>query len=449
MKISLQFILWFSIGFVGCNGSKPSKNAHLTSFVDSLFQESVDTKKISGASILVFHKGNELINKSYGYAHLETTSPMPDNPIFEIGSVTKQFTAVAILKLIEQKKLRLTDDFTKYLAFDTKGREITIRHLLNHTSGIIGYTELPEFQGLMGKSINGDSVLKMVEREELQFEPGEIMIYSNSAYYFLGMIIEEITGLTYEEYVTLELLEPLEMNDTYFCSDSIVVNKKVNGYEYTMDALQPKVDFDYGWAYSAGALCSTTNDLLKWMKAMHNGTLLSKVKYHLLTSPVKLNNGSKTRYGMGLSNYQNFGHHEIGHGGAIPGFLSQTSYFPEEDLYIICLVNTIGPKGADYFVNEITWDILAKKQFQSVAIDLNLEKLTGTYKGMARGGEMSIEIGSLSDQLTTQTNGQSKPKKLETYVGNSTWMRGNNTFTFTGEKLILDNIYGHYILNKQ
>lgn len=433
----------------GCNLSRNSGVSATEYFVDSLFQVNVDSDFIAGGSILLFKNGEKVIDKSYGFANMELSTPMPENPIFEIGSVTKQFTAAAILKLVEQNKLSLNDDFTKYLDFDTKGRIVTIGHLLNHTSGIAGYTEMPFFGKLMTQNYERDSLVRLVEQEEFLFEPGDALIYNNSAYFFLGLVIEKIAGVSYEEYLTQQFFEPLKMNDTYYCNNSTIRERKVSGYGYGQNGLQQKSYIDHTWPYSAGSLCSTTNDILIWMRAMHEGRLLSSAMYQLLVTPTKLNNGSVLRYAMGLINYQNYGTHEIGHGGAIPGFLSQTSYFPEEDLYIICLINTVGPKGAGILTNEIVWNLLGKQEPQEVNVDVKFSKLTGTYSGPIRGGNMSITVSEIPGGITTQSNRQDKPDTLKNYQGNGTWMNGNNSIRFFENELIFDNLYGHYILNKQ
>lgn len=355
-KLLIPFIpvIGTAIFFSGCvrqeNIPAPSS---LTAFADSLFQTSVDSSDIAGASVVVFQNGERLLDKAYGYASLELSSPIPENASFEIGSVTKQFTAAAILKLVAEKKLALEDDFTQYLPFDTKARKITINQLLNHTSGIASYTEIPEFWELSLEHHERDSLVRLVEQKPFLFEPGEALIYNNSAYFFLGLI-EKVSGKSFEEYLKQEIFDPLEMRSTYYCTNTKVIPNKVYGYNYSPEGLQQKPYLDHTWPYAAGSLCSTTHDLLIWMKALHEGKILNKDLYTSLTTPDTLNDGTAIRYAKGLVNYSNFGHQEIGHGGGIHGFLSETRYFPQEDLYIICLVNTTGPKGAGFFADHLT-----------------------------------------------------------------------------------------------
>jgi CubicO group peptidase (beta-lactamase class C family) len=349
-----------------CQNKQEKETSNVDSlevYADSLFQASIDSAQIAGGAILVFQKDKMLLKKSYGKACLELSVPMPEDGQFEIGSVTKQFTAVAILKLVEAKKLSLDDDFTDYLEFDTKGRKITINNLLNHTSGIPSYTEIQEFWGLSIEEHPRDTLVRLVEQNEFLFEPNEALIYNNSAYFFLGLIIEKVTGQSYEEFLKQELFEPLGMDNTSYCSNTEVVNNKVYGYNYSPDGLQQKPYLNHTWPFSAGSLCSTTEDLLTWMSALQTRKVLSEPMYQLLISPDKLNNGMPVSYAKGLVNFSNFGHKEIAHGGGIDGFLSDTRYFPKEDLYIICLINTTGPRGGSFFAEEITWKLLDKKEY--------------------------------------------------------------------------------------
>jgi len=426
-----------------------SDTSSLQDFSDSIFQTNVDSAYIAGASVIVFQNGEKLLDQSYGYGSLELSAPIPDDASFEIGSVTKQFTAVAILQLEREGKLNLDDDFTKYIDFDTKGRTVTINHLLNHTSGIPSYTALTEFWDLSIEKHPRDSLVRLVEQKEFLFEPGEALIYNNSGYFLLGLIIEKVSGQSYEEYLRQKIFEPLGMNHTTYCSTSDVVKGKVYGYNYTPNGLKQKPYLDHTWPFAAGSLCSTSDDLLIWMQALHGKEIVDKKMYHSITTPGTLNDGTPIRYAKGLVNYTNFGHEMIGHGGGIHGFLSETRYFPEEDLYIICLINTTGPRGAGYFADAITWKMLEKVHTQSEDIDLDLESLVGEYQGQARGRMLTADIGVSGQALTLTVDGQAQSDTLNTYLGKGSWLNGNDIFTFRHNTLNVDNVSGHYILKRK
>lgn len=429
-----------------CKNSGNENKSSLQTFADSLFNIHVDSSNIAGATVIVFQQGKTLLNESYGYASLELSVPMPENASFEIGSVTKQFTAAAILKLVEEGKLSLDDDFTQYMDFDTKGRKVTIDQLLNHTSGISSYTEISAFWDLSVHGYERDSLVRLVEKEDFLFEPGEALIYNNSGYYFLGLIIEKVSGMTYEEYLSEQIFEPLGMNDTYYCSTSKVVKNKVYGYGYSPDGLQQKAYLDHTWPYAAGSLCSTTSDLLTWMKALHNGDVLSDESYNSLITPRTLNDGSQLRYAMGLSNFINFGNSTISHGGGINGFLSDTRYFPESDLYVVCLVNTTGPQGAGFFASQLSWQLLTRTETEGVELDIDTNSLIGTYSGQARGRVITVEVGTAPDAITTSMVGRDAVDTLTTYIGNNTWRDGNDIIKIENGELRIDQVGGYYIL---
>lgn len=449
-KAFLVPIVILLIGVSCKEKSKLSETTPLETFTDSLFQASVDSSQIAGASVIVYKNGETLIKKTYGYASLEFSTPIPINGIFDIGSVTKQFTSAAILKLIEAKKLSLDDDFTKYLDFDTKGRKVTINHLLNHTSGIPSYTSIDEFfEKLYPRILPRDSLVRLVERKDFMFEPGEALIYNNSAYFFLGLIIEKVTGETYAKYLKDTFFVPLGMNNTSYSSISEVTKNKVNGYRYTTEGIKQKGYQNHNWPYAAGSLCSTTEDLLAWMTALHQGKVFSESLYESLVTPGQLNDGSDVLYAKALINYSDFGNHRIGHGGSINGFSTDTRYYPDEDLYIVCLINTMGPKRASFFADRITWELLEKKTPLSKKLDIQTNLLEGKYKGAVRGSEnFTIEVKSILNGITVKSERDEKADTLKTYIGNYTWADGNTRIIIKNNEYRMVDPISYYILKK-
>lgn len=457
MKHIILLILTLGIITTGCQQQQQVSNATaLEVYSDSLFQVSIDSAQIAGGAILIYQKGETLLKKSYGCASLELSVPMPSDGIFEIGSVTKQFTAAAILKLVEDNKLSLDDDFTKYLEFDTKGRKITVAQLLDHTSGL---AQAPagkdEFTQMTFDEFPHRLTVGLVEPKDFLHEPGEALIYNNVAFVFLGLIIENVTGKTYEEYLNEAFFEPLNMKSTFFTSNTKVIKNKVSGYNYNPDGLQQKNYLNSYIPYSAGSLSSSAEDLLIWTKALHSGKVLSEPMYQSMISPGKLNDGTPVSYAKGLVNFSNYGHKEISHGGAIAGFSSFVQYYPDDDLYIINLINTIGPKNTGrFFGYEITWKLLDKKEFEQAPLDFDTIAVQGIYTGQTRGGKnsdgkQSIEIKSIGNAITRQLTSEEKIDTLNVYVGNNTWMDGNDKITIENNEYRIDNIYNYYILKKE
>ena len=433
-----------------CQYKKETSNKFsLEIYTDSLFQASVDVAQIAGGAILVFQEDEVLLKKSYGKASLELSVSMPKKAIFEIGCATKQFTSAVILKLVEAKKISLDDDFTDYLEFDTKGRKITINNLLNHTSGIASYTEIPEFWDLSMKEYPRDTLVRLVEQKDFLFEPNEALIYNNSAYFFLGLIIEKVTEQGYEEFLKQEFFEPLGMNNTSYCSNRKVVKNKVYGYNYSPNGLLQKPYLNHTWPYAAGSLCSTTEDLLLWMRALHGGKVFTAPMYLSMISPEKLNNGSSVRYAKGLVNFSNFGHKEIAHSAGIHSFLSDTRHFPEEDLYIICLVNTTGSNGGSFFADKVTWKLLNKIEHKQVDLDIDVSSIQGTYTGALRGATQTLNIKSIVNGITKKSKNEEIIDTLKVYIGNNTWIDGNDKITIENDEYRVDNIYNYYILKKE
>ena len=445
--LSIVVLLFLTISCK--NSTETYKSTSLEKYTDSLFNSSIDSAKIAGAAVIAFQKGKMLVNSSYGFASLELSVPIPNEGQFEIGSVTKQFTAAAILKLVADKKLSLEDDFTKYVKFDTKGRKVTINNLLNHTSGIVSYTSFPEFGKFSIQQNPRDTLVRLIEKKGFNFEPGEALIYNNSGYFLLGLIIEKASGKSYEEYLKETIFEPLGMENTSYCSNTAVVKNKVYGYSYTPKGLQQKAYLNHTWPYAAGSLCSTTKDLLIWLRALHQGNILTKDQYQSLISPDSLNDGTPIKYAKGITNFSNFGNHQISHGGGINGFLTETRYFPEEDLFIICLVNTTGPHGAGYFAEKITWKLLDKKEATPVALDVDLTSLEGRYTGQARGRMLTFDVNSFTNGITFQRKGSKSIDTLKTYIGNNTWADGNTRFMIKNNEFRIDQATVHYILKKE
>lgn len=382
-------------------------------------------------------------------ASLELSAPMPSDGVFFIASVTKQFTAAAILKLVEDKKLSLDDDFTKYLDYDTKGRKITIAQLLDHTSGLAQAESKEEFMQMTFDEFPHKLMVQLVKPKDFFHEPGEALIYNNTAFVFLGLIIEKVTGKPYQDYLQEIFFDPLGMSRTSYTSNTKVIKNKVNGYVYTPKGLQQNGYLNYDIPYSAGALSSSTEDLLVWMRALHTGKVLSEPMYQSLIGSSTLNDSTPVSYAKGFVNFSNYGHQEIGHEGGGFGFLSDTRYFPDDDLYVICLINTEGPKGGDFFADKMTWKLLDKKEYKQVELDFDANAIQGTYTGQTRRAIQSVDIKSIENGITRQVKGEEKIDTLNLYIGNNTWMEGNNKITIKNNEYRVDRIYNYYILKKE
>ena len=274
------------------------------------------------------------MNKGYGWKNAATNTLNDSNCIFQIGSNTKPFTAAIILKLEEQGKLSLADNLNKYLPDFPNGNEITIENLITHTSGIPTYTA-DETDTIAWKPVTKEFILNTFKNSRLEFKPGAKHKYSNSGYFLLGMIIEKVTGNTYEQIVREMIFEPLHMQHSGF--DFIHLNDtlKATGYSILNSDKQIPVHLlDSTVAYSAGAMYSTTDDLYRWSKVIAGKEFLSLKTWRKALTPFKENFG----YGWFIDSMN--GKSVIGHTGGITGFVSHFVYFPNEDVTIILLSNS-------------------------------------------------------------------------------------------------------------
>ena len=419
--------------------------------IDSIVASALQGGKAAGMSVGVVTGRDTLVLKGYGQADLEFDVPTPDRAIYEIGSVTKQFTASSILLLQERGQLSLEDPITKYLPnYPTQGHAITIRRLLDHTSGIKGYTELPEFGAFMKRHEPRDSLVALFSNKPFDFDTGDDMVYNNSAYFLVGLIIEKVSGMPYADFVKKNLFDKAGMDDSRYCSENAIVKRRAHGYDTGPTGLVRAAYLDHLWPYAAGSLCSTAGDLVAWNRALHGGKILSPASYREITTPGTLNDGSRLRYAKGLAVHELAGHRVIEHGGGINGFLSASNYFPDDDAIIVVLVNTAGPVSPDAIAAQIADAVLGKKEPRSQTFSGELSQFAGTFAGAGRGRPMTLTIGADSGKLTVQAVG---PRGADTprparYVGNDTFQIGETRYTFVTEngkvaKLRVDGVYGY------
>lgn len=399
--------------------------------VDSIVDAALAEGRAAGMSVAVARGNDLLVNRGYGLAELELDVATPPDAVYEIGSVTKQFTAAAVFQLVEEGRLDLDADLTTYLPdYPTGGRVIPVRRLLNHTSGIKGYTEIPVFWELAVRDVPRDTLVAAFASEPFDFEPGEAALYNNSAYYLLGLIVEEVSGLQYEQYLQQHLFEPLGMSRSSYCSETRVTPGKVKGYSYTPDGLRHKDYIVHAHPYAAGSLCSSAGDLVRWTRALHSGEVLGSQTYEEMTRPGALNDGTRLRYAAALSLNEIRGHRALHHGGGIPGFLSHLAYLPEQDLTIAVLINTTGPVAPGAITADIVEALLGARPPQVVPFSGDPARYVGTYAGVGRGSPLQIEISEGDEGLLLRMGpSQDEPQPL-LYLGADTFAHGTSRFTF-------------------
>jgi CubicO group peptidase (beta-lactamase class C family) len=255
-----------------------------------------------------------------------------------LGSLTKQFTAAAIMLLQERGKLNVDDRLKTYLPDQPAAWDrITIFNLLTHTSGIANFTSLPEYNTLKGTSTTPTGILATLRDRPLDFGPGEQWSYSNSGYMVLGSLIEKISGQSYEKFITDNLFTPLGMKDSGYDSNTAIIKHRASGYIKTPAGYVNAGYIHMSVPHAAGALYSTTEDLLKWEQALFAGKVVSKASLDRMITPFK------SDYGFGLINKIDQGRRVISHNGGIDGFNTRMAYYPDSRTVIVVLSNVNGP----------------------------------------------------------------------------------------------------------
>ncbi|MFZ6747073.1 serine hydrolase domain-containing protein [Undibacterium sp. JH2W] len=394
------------------NISNAASNDTAKSFDDALtghFKE-----EMPGASVIVTRDGKTLFRKAYGLADVDHKTVLQPDMMMRIGSITKQFTAVAILQLVEAGKLNLNDDLGTVLpAFPAKGQKITIEHLLTHSSGIKNFLAMPGFGDIADKPLTVTEMLDFFKNEPLEFAPGEHFAYSNSGYFLLGLIIEKISGLSYADYLAQHVFSPLNMRHTAFEGRERDAQRRVEGYVRGSNGIQKASPISANIGYAAGALVSTVDDLALWDQAIAGSKLLKPASWQQALRPHVLNDGKSSNYGFGWMSIKIQGVAANAHDGIIPGFNSFVMRIPEQKVFVAVLSNDgrLNPNSA-YMAEKIAAIAIGKPFPEYKAIQLApdvLDQILGVYKINAREDRIVSRTGS---QVFIQRSGKSKMEIL-------------------------------------
>jgi D-alanyl-D-alanine carboxypeptidase len=308
--------------------------------IDSLFAATYPAGG-PGAAVLVARDGRVLMRKAYGMADVELGVPLRPEQVFRLGSITKQFTAVGVLMLVDEGKLSLDDEITKFFPdYPTQGRRITVEHLLTHTSGIRSFTGIPAWEPLKRTDLTPAQLIAVFRDQPMDFAPGTDWRYNNSGYFLLGAIIEKVSGMSYADYVRTRIFEPLGMRDTRVESPTALIPRRVHGYAVGEGRAIRNADYiSLTSPFSAGALVSTVDDLFRWGQAVAAGQLLKPETWRRAFTPYRLADGRATGYGYGWFLTELAGRPEVTHGGDIDGFSSDGLWIPSARLQVYVLSN--------------------------------------------------------------------------------------------------------------
>jgi CubicO group peptidase (beta-lactamase class C family) len=305
--------------------------------VDDYIRTEIQTQQIPGLSLAVIRNGEIVLARGYGMANVEHQVPVKPETIFQSGSMGKQFTATAVMMLVEEGKISLDDKITKYFTDGPESwNKITVRHLLTHTSGMTDYPD--DFD--LRRDYTEDELVGRVKTIPLAFQPGEKWSYSNLAYVMLGVLIHKVSGKFYGDFLQERIFKPLGMSTARVISEADIVPNRAAGYRVVngqlknQDWVSPSLN-----TTADGALYLTVYDMAKWDAALYTEKLLKRASLDEMWTPVKLNDGKTHPYGFGWALGQVHGHRIVEHGGAWQGFKSQISRYVDDKLTVVVFAN--------------------------------------------------------------------------------------------------------------
>jgi len=370
--------------------------------LEQIIEPSVISNLFMGA-VLVTKDGKPLVDKGYGYANLEWRVPDSPTTKFRLGSLTKQFTAVSILLLEERGQLKTDDPVKRYLpdapaAWD----KITVFNLLTHTSGIPSFTDFPDYKTSEATPATPEQLMARFRDKPLEFQPGDRWQYSNSGYIVLGNLIEKVSGQHYADFLKKNIFEPLGMADTGYDSNESIIPRRAQGYSPDEKGPRHAGYIDMSIPFSAGALYSTTHDLLRWEEGLFGGKLLSARSLTKMTTPFK------EGYAFGVFVRDEQGHKVVEHGGGIEGFNTHLAYFPDDKIAVVVLANlndnAVAEMGRNLGIVAIGGKVVLPSERKAVNVQrATLEKYVGSYE---LAPTVKIRFFFDGDQLMTGAPGQ-------------------------------------------
>jgi CubicO group peptidase (beta-lactamase class C family) len=381
---------------------------------------------VPGVAVLVARDGRVVFQGAYGLADVEKRTPVALETKFRIGSVTKQFTAAAILRLADEGKLAITDSLAKYYPDFPKASAITLRHLLTHTSGLHSYTDKPAFMAGVSKPITPAELIASFQNDPPDFAPGSNFRYCNSGYFLLGEIAAKVSGQSFADYLRTAFFEPLEMKDTGILVNATPPPATAHGYAVAEGKATLALDWDMSWAGGAGALYSTVGDLLRWNEALHGGRVLKPESLRAMTTANPLPSGANgLNYGFGLTISEVARLPAISHSGGLHGWSSDLMWLPEQRLTVVALANAM-PAVPGLEPASITRDLVTRFLAEEIAklpapaedktVDpKSYAAFVGRYDYQSAIQTVTVENDRLFAQLTGQERFEIFPKSADEY----------------------------------
>lgn len=368
-----------------------------------------------GVAVRLEQSGDVIYSGVAGLANIQNKQQLKLDDVFQIGSVSKQFTAAAILQLAERDKLKLSNTLGDYIEGLPKDyAQVTVERVLSHTSGLPNYNNDVSVRNRWHVYTNLDDIIKKIVRQPVIAKSGELFHYSNTGYVLLGKVIEVASGLTYSDYLKTHIFKPTQMDSSYVIERGEGATG-ITGYTSTNDA---PFKVDRSWVHASGAIASTLGDMSRWHQALVSGKVISKHNYQKMITPTVLNNGETSPYGFGLYNYPISGKVTVNHEGWIPGFMTWSIYLPDDDLYAVAFSNNDAKHPGP-----LVLDMIAKQ------LKLSPAPITDFNKGFAKDlvgkyqftDQRVMTISEVNKQFYAQINEEPKQRLI---------LRADNSFSF-------------------
>jgi CubicO group peptidase (beta-lactamase class C family) len=390
-----------------------SERPSLEQEVDAYLKPLIDADLISG-SILIAREGEIELAKGYGPANREHGVPCTPDTAYRLASMSKTFTAMAVMILQEREALSVEDTLDQYIPDYPEGDRITLHHLLTHTSGVVNYSALPDHYRVWTMPHTIEEVIARFKNEPLRFKPGAKFEYSNSGYVLLTYVIEKASGTSYESFLKEAIFEPLGMRHTGLDSHTEIIPNRATGHYNFGDGIVQAQYLNTGYTSGAGGLYSTVGDLYKWDRALYTDTLVSEKTLKTIFTP------RLQTYGYGWFIREEFGRRLIEHRGGINGFLTMIQRFVDDDVLVVTLFNYVSTFGRE--VNRGLASIALGLPHEPVLIpegvdvpERILRSLAGRYEIMGSALEISVEDGRLWVTDSEMEKSEAIPQNDTTY----------------------------------
>jgi D-alanyl-D-alanine carboxypeptidase len=385
-------------GLAASAGAAEGLDPSLVASIDAGVRDTLAATGAPGASIAVVRDGRIVLAKSYGSARLSPPAPATPGMRYSIGSVSKQFTATAILMLADEGRLSLDDTVSKYVPGLTRGDAVTIRELLSHTSGYQDYWPQDYVPPFMLRPTTAQAILDIWARKPLDFEPGTQYQYSNTGYVIAGLIVEKASGTPLLPFLTARVFQPLAMASVANIDQERLGDTDPIGYmRYGLGPLRLAPKEGKGWLWAAGELAMTAEDLARWNVGMLQQKLLTPAGYRQMQTEVLLKNGVGIRYGLGIDVTSRGGHRLLEHGGEVSGFTSSNMVFPDDNVAVTVLVNQDSIDAPGTIAGKIA-DLLLSRG-GAAAAEARARRI---FEGLQRGTIDRVELTSNAGSYFTK-----------------------------------------------